>query len=54
MAYQEAKAVLYDEDISWAEQEEAVHTLEQLWEGRLTVRCLAAFSASLGTSLPVR
>lgn len=37
MAYQEAKAVLYDEDISWAEQEEAVHTLEQLWEGRLTV-----------------
>lgn len=28
MAYQEAKAVLYDEDTSWAEQEEAVHTLK--------------------------
>lgn len=37
MAYQEAKAVLYDEDASWAEQEEAVHTLERLWEEGLTV-----------------
>ena len=37
MAYQEAKAVLYDEDSSWAEKEEAVHTLEQLWDEGLTV-----------------
>lgn len=37
MVYQEAKAVLYDEDASWAEQEEAVHTLERLWEEGLTV-----------------
>ncbi len=37
MAYQEAKAVLYDEDASWVEQEEAVHTLECLWEEGLTV-----------------
>lgn len=37
MVYQEAKAVLYDEDASWAEQEEAVHTLERLWDEGLTV-----------------
>ena len=37
MAYQEAKAVLYDEDASWAEQEEVVHTLEWLWDEGLTV-----------------
>ena len=37
MVYQEAKAVLYDEDTSWAEQEEAVHTLERLWDEGLTV-----------------
>ena len=37
MTYQEAKAVLYDEDASWAEQEEAVHVLERLWEKGLTV-----------------
>lgn len=37
MVYQEAKAVLYDEDVGWAEQEEAVHTLELLWDEGLTV-----------------
>lgn len=37
MVYQTAKAVLYDEDASWAEKEEAVHTLERLWEEGLTV-----------------
>ena len=37
MAYQEAKAVLYDEDASWEEKERAVHTLERLWEEGLTV-----------------
>ena len=37
MVYQEAKAVLYDEDTSWAEQEEVVHTLEWLWGEGLTV-----------------
>lgn len=37
MAYQEAKAVLYDEDASWAEKEEAVHTLKLLWDEGLTV-----------------
>ena len=37
MAYQEAKAVLYDENTNWAEQEEAVHTLELLWNEGLTV-----------------
>lgn len=37
MAYQEAKAVLYDEDASWAEQEEAVRTLERLWDEGLTM-----------------
>lgn len=37
MVYQEAKAVLYDEDASWAEQEEALHTLERLWKEGLTV-----------------
>ena len=30
--YREAKAVLYDDDIPEAEKEEAVHTLEQLWD----------------------
>ena len=37
MAYQEAKAVLYDEDVSWAEQEEVIHTLEWLWDEGMTV-----------------
>lgn len=37
MAYQEAKAVLYDEDARWSKQEETVQTLEQLWNARLTV-----------------
>lgn len=37
MAYQEAKAVLYDKDASWAEKEKAVHTLEWLWDEGLTV-----------------
>lgn len=37
MAYQEAKAVLYDEAAEWSEQEEAVHTLEWLWNEGLTV-----------------
>lgn len=37
MVYQEAKAVLYDEDASWAEKEEAVHSLERLWDEGLTV-----------------
>lgn len=37
MVYQKAKAVLYDEDIGWAEQEEAVHVLERLWGEGLTV-----------------
>ena len=37
MAYQEAKAVLYDEDAGWAEQEETVRTLELLWNEGLTV-----------------
>ena len=37
MLYQEAKAILYDEDASWAEQEEAVHVLERLWNQGLTV-----------------
>lgn len=37
MAYQEAKAVLYDEDTRWSEQEEAVHTLKWLWDEGLTV-----------------
>ena len=37
MDYQEAKAILYDEDAKWSEKEEAVHTLERLWEDGLTV-----------------
>lgn len=37
MVYQEAKASLYDEDASWAEKEETVHTLERLWDEGLTV-----------------
>ena len=37
MVYQEVKAVLYDEDASWAEQEEAVRILERLWGEGLTV-----------------
>lgn len=37
MVYQEAKGVLYDEDASWAEKEEAVHTLKLLWDEGLTV-----------------
>lgn len=37
VAYQEAKAVLYDDDASWTEKEEAIHTLELLWDEDLTV-----------------
>ena len=37
MVYQEAKAILYDEDASWAEKEEAVHALGRLWDEGLTV-----------------
>ena len=37
MAYQEAKAVLYDEDAGWSEQKEAVQTLKLLWNEGLTV-----------------
>ena len=36
-AYREAKYVLDDDDTSWTEQEEAVQTLEQLWNVGLTV-----------------
>lgn len=37
MAYQETKAVLYDEDSGWAEKEDALRALHQLWEEGLTV-----------------
>ena len=37
MDYREAKAVLCDDDSSWAEKEEATHTLERLWGDGLTV-----------------
>lgn len=36
-AYREAKYVLCDDDSTWAEQEEAVQTLEQLWDAGLGV-----------------
>ena len=36
-AYREARFVLCDDDSTWTEQEEAVQTLEQLWEAGLTV-----------------
>lgn len=36
-AYREARYVLCDDDSTWAEQEEAVQTLEQLWGIGLTV-----------------
>lgn len=36
-AYREARYVLCDDDSTWAEQEEAVQRLEQLWEDGLTV-----------------
>ncbi len=35
--YRQAKAVLYDDDTVWSEKEEAVRTLEQLWEQSFTV-----------------
>jgi len=35
--YQEAKEVLYDEDAPWSEMENAVQTLEQLWDAGFTV-----------------
>ena len=35
-AYREAKYILSDDDSTWAEQEEAVHTLEQLWNNGFT------------------
>lgn len=35
--YQEAKAVLYDDDARWEEKEEAIQTLEALWDNGLTV-----------------
>ncbi len=34
---QEAKAVLYDDDARWEEKEEAIQTLEALWDNGLTV-----------------
>ncbi|MCI9577246.1 MAG: sel1 repeat family protein [Oscillibacter sp.] len=34
--YRKAKYVLCDDDSTWAEQEEAVHTLEQLWNDGFT------------------
>lgn len=37
VTYQEAKEVLYDEDVSWAEMENAIQTLEQLWDAGFTV-----------------
>ncbi len=37
MDYQEAKAVLYDEDTGWTEKEGAVRTLERLWDEGLKV-----------------
>ena len=36
-AYREAEYVLDDDDSTWAEQEEAVRTLEQLWDNGLAV-----------------
>lgn len=36
-AYREAKYVLCDDDSTWTEQEEAVQTLEKLWDDGLTV-----------------
>ncbi|MDO5595009.1 MAG: MobP3 family relaxase, partial [Eubacteriales bacterium] len=36
-AYREARYVLCDDDSTWAEQEEAVQTLEQLYDAGLTV-----------------
>ena len=35
--YREARYVLCDDDSTWMEQEEAVQTLEQLWDDGLTV-----------------
>jgi len=35
--YREAKEVLYDEDATWTEMENAVYTLEQLWDAGSTV-----------------
>jgi len=36
-AYREAKYVLCDDDSTWTEQEEAVQTLERLWDAGLTI-----------------
>lgn len=36
-AYREARFILCDNDATWSEQEEAVRTLEQLWESGFTV-----------------
>lgn len=36
-AYREARYVLCDDDSTWTEQEEAVQTLEQLWDAGFTV-----------------
>ena len=36
-AYREARYVLCDDDSTWTEQEEAVQTLEQLWDAGLSV-----------------
>ncbi len=36
-AYREARYVLCDDDSTWTEQEEAVQTLEQLWDAGLTI-----------------
>ena len=35
--YREAKAVLCDDDAAWLDMEDAVHTLEQLWDAGFTV-----------------
>ncbi len=35
--YREAKEVLYDENATWSEMENAVHTLQQLWDAGFTV-----------------
>ena len=36
-SYRKARYVLCDDDSTWAEQEEAIQTLEQLWDDGLTV-----------------
>ena len=50
MVYQGAKAVLYDEDASWTEKEEAVYSLKRLWNEGLTAAAHQLGSAT-GTVL---